>query len=179
MRSCCFKRRTSDNISLVFFVVVFFFTHAALCVPASAPPPADGLHSAPCGLSLWQRQDGQLPAPEPRQAQRQNQGGKAAAGRHLLQYNSLIFASLLIQVYKMSYFVSSLPLFLCFFSVFLSPRTVTLHYTRQRSRATPTSSICCFSTEPRPTSSPWSVPALKNAHTHTHRHAATGSRTQY
>lgn len=38
MRSCCFKRRASDNISLVFFVVVFFFTHATLCVPASAPP---------------------------------------------------------------------------------------------------------------------------------------------
>lgn len=106
---------------LFFFVVVFFFTHATLCVPASAPP-ADGLHSAPCGLSLWQRQDGQLPAPEPRQAQRQNQGGKAAAGRHLLQYNSLIFASLLIQVYKLSYFVSSLLLFFVLFLSFSLPQ---------------------------------------------------------
>lgn len=49
-------------------------------------------------------------------------------------------------------------------SVSLS-RTGTLLYTRPLSRATPTSSTCCFSTEPRPTSSPWSV--------HTYKHSQT------
>lgn len=33
-----------------------------------------GIHSAPCGLSLWQREDGQLPAEEPGEGQRQDQG---------------------------------------------------------------------------------------------------------
>lgn len=43
-------------------------------------------------------------------------------------------------------------------------RTGTLLYTRPLSRATPTLSTCCFSTEPRPTSWLWSVHQL----THTH-----------
>lgn len=29
-----------------------------------------GIHSSPCGLSLWQREDGQLPAEEPGEGQR-------------------------------------------------------------------------------------------------------------
>lgn len=48
-------------------------------------------------------------------------------------------------------------------------RTGTLLYTRRLSRATPTSSTCCFSTGPRPTSSPWSV----HQHTDTHTQMQT------
>lgn len=71
------------------------------------------------------------------------------------------FSTLLITIYCR---ISSLSLTVC-----VSPsRTGTLLYTRQLSRATPTSSTCCFSTGPRPTSSPWSVHKHTGNHTHTH-----------
>lgn len=57
-------------------------------------------------------------------------------------------------------------------------RTATLPSTRPLSRATPTSSTCCFSTGPRPTSSPWSVhkhtASLSHTHTFTQDHRLNG-----
>lgn len=69
------------------------------------------------------------------------------------------------QVHKQECFVL---IFFSWWYFFFFSRTGTLHYTRQPSRVTPTSSTCCFSTEPQPTSSPWS--ARQQTHTSARTH---------
>lgn len=94
---------------------------------------SDGLHTHTCGLSLWQRKNGNLPDSKPRKDQRQDQGRTADA--EVVSHTSR------------SLFVTELCV--C--------RTGTLLCTRQLSRATPTSSTFCSSRVPPPTSSLRSV----------------------
>ena len=97
-----------------------------------------GIHSSPCGLSLWQREDGQLPAEEPGEGQRQDQGNCSK----LFLYSC---------VQRRLKCMTRLKPFSCFC------RTVTRRSIRRRSRDTHTSSTSCCITEHRPTNSPPSV----------------------
>lgn len=54
-----------------------FLTSTSLCSSA-------GIHSSACGLSLWQRENGQFPAEKSSKGQRKDKGREAeSAGRHL------------------------------------------------------------------------------------------------
>ena len=43
--------------------------------------PSDGLHPSPCSVSLWQHQDGEVPAAGTSQRQQQNLGEGAHSGQ--------------------------------------------------------------------------------------------------
>lgn len=62
--------QAAKNESLVFWTE--FDLISSLTTPGNLL--SAGIQPPPCGLSLWQREDGQLPAEESGQGQRQDQG---------------------------------------------------------------------------------------------------------
>lgn len=114
---------------LVWFLSCWTWSLHRLSVP-------DGLHPPSCGLSLWQHQDGEVPAAAPGAGQQQDEGELHLS--RLMMPNPVLASAVSTVVDLM-------------FASVLASRWATPPCTRRLSRATRTSSPCCWNTVLSPT----------------------------